>query len=184
MTSTIWTPVLGWVAAIGAAVALAVAAPNEKGLLGKLPNLSAKRLDQTLVTLPQQLPSDRTLAVVVFKREQRDEARGWIDGLRLHHDPAMPWLKLQVWSDPGDESSRRSIEQQIIERHASKPDRDRVLPLFTDKQAFVRATGLDGTEHVSILVLDRTGNVLARAQGPYDAGKAQALRATLLAQND
>jgi len=33
-------------------------------------------------------------------------------------------------------------------------------------------------------VLDRHGNVLARAQGPFDRDKAQALRETLLAQND
>jgi hypothetical protein len=165
-------------------VALAFASPNEVGLLGKLPPVSAKRLDQTPVSLPRELPSDRTLALVVFKREQREEALGWINGLHLRQEPPFAWLKLPVWNDPGDESGRRHIEAQLMERHPSPSDRARMVPLFTDTRAFVRAAGLDGTDHVSVLVVDRAGNVLAKAQGPYDEGKAQALRATLLAQND
>jgi hypothetical protein len=56
--------------------------------------------------------------------------------------------------------------------------------VFTDRQAFIRAAGLTGTEHVWVLVLDREGKVLARAEGPYDERKAQALRETLLARGD
>lgn len=181
--STIWTPVLGWVAAIGAALGLAVAGPSETGLLGKLPSLSVKRLDQTPLALPQQLPSERTLAVVVFHEGQREEARAWIRGLRLEQEPAIAWLKLPVWNDPGDESRRRSIEQQLMQRHSSPAERARLVPIFTDRQAFARATGLAGTDHVSVLVIDRSGNVLAKAQGPFDQAKADALRATVLERN-
>ncbi len=57
------------------------------------------------------------------------------------------------------------------------------MPVFTDRASFVREAGLSDPDHASVLVLDREGNVLARAQGPFRPDKAQALRETVLAQN-
>lgn len=149
--SPIFTPVMGWVAAAGAALGLALAAPHDGAVLGKVPSILAKRLDHTPVQVPQELPSGRTLALVVFEGHQREEARSWIEGLQLKRDASIKWVK---------------------------------VPVHKDRDAFVRATGLASADHASVLVLDREGNVLARAQGPFDPDKAQALRETLLAQND
>lgn len=176
-------PVLGWVAAIGAAIGLAAFAPHERLVLGKVPPLAAKRLDQTHVSLPHGLPSERTLAVVVFKRSQREEAQSWVDGLRLHQDRDINWVRLGVVTDPGDEAKRREIEERLNQRHPGLADPYRSVRVFTDKEAFSRALGLGTADHASVVVIDREGNVLARAQGPFDADKAQALRKTLLAQN-
>lgn len=183
MASRIWTPVLGWVAAIGAAIGLATFAPHERLVLGKVPPVAAKRLDQTHVALPQDLTADRTLAVVVFKRSQREEAQSWVDGLRLHHDRAISWVRVGVVNDPGDEGKRREIEERLNDhRHPGHADPYRSVRVFTDRDAFVRALGLGTADHASVIVVDREGNVLARAQGPFDEKKAQALRETLLAQ--
>ncbi|HZY19554.1 MAG TPA: hypothetical protein VFE82_13845 [Ramlibacter sp.] len=183
MTGTIWTPVLGWVGAVATALGLAFAVPSESGLLGRLPSVSGKRLhDQSHIALPQQLPSERTVAVVQFKKSQAAEAQGWIDGMGLHRSPGVAWLRLPVLNDPGDEPQRRAKEAQLLERYPSADERSRLVTVFTDKQAFVRSAGLTTSEHASVLVLDRSGNVLAKAEGPYDHGKAQALRETLLAQ--
>jgi hypothetical protein len=181
---SIWTPVLGWALAAVGAAGLAVATPDEGSMLGKLPSLTAKRLDQTAIQLPDQLPSGRTLALVAFKGSQRGEVQSWIDGLRLHQEPRIAWLKLPVLNDPGDDKERRGIERRLLERHTTDADRARLVPLFTNRDAFVRAAGLADAEHASVLVLDRRGNVLARAQGPFHPHKAQALRETVLAQGD
>ena len=184
MAGTIWTPVMGWVGAIAAALALAIAAPSESGLLGKLPSFTAKRLhDQAPVMLPQQLPSERTLAIVVFKNAQQDEAQGWIDGLRLNQQSSIAWVRMPVFSDRGDEAKRREKEASLLARYPSADDRARIMAIVANKDAFVRATGLTSTDRVSVLVLDRSGNVLAKAQGPYDPAKAQALRETVLAND-
>jgi hypothetical protein len=183
MAGTIWTPVLGWVGAIGAAIAFALAAPSESGLLGKFPSFTAKRMhDQTPIVLPQQLPSDRTLAIVVFKNTQQGEAQGWVDGLKLNQDPAIAWIRIPVFSDRNDEAQRRTKEALLLARYPSEDERARMMAVVTDKDAFVRAAGLTNTDHVSLLVLDRNGNVLAKAQGAYDEAKAQALRQTVLGQ--
>jgi len=55
--------------------------------------------------------------------------------------------------------------------------------VFTNREAFARAAGVSGTEHAAALVLDRTGRVLARAEGAYDADKARALRETLVGRD-
>jgi hypothetical protein len=171
-----------WLAAGTAAGLLALAMPDEGTLMGQLPHFKARRLDQQPVALPQELPSDRTLALVVFGRGQREEAQSWVQGLGLAPGGAIPWLKVAVLDDPGDEPRREAIERAMRDRHANPADRARLVPLFTDRQAFVRAARLSGTDHASVLVLDRAGRVLARAEGAFDEIKAQALLETLLPQ--
>lgn len=181
MTKTIWTPTLAWLAAVTAALMLALAAPNETNFLGRLPTLTAKRLDQQRILLPQGLPAERTLALVAFRSSQRDEVRSWIRGLRLDQDPSIAWFKMPVLNDPGTEKARNEIESILLAGHARDIDRSRLVPVFTDRDAFIRAAGLTGTRHAWVLVLDRDGKVLARAEGRFDQHKAQALRETLLA---
>ena len=184
MKKTIWTPTLAWLAAASGAFMLAVATPGESNLLGRLPPLTAKRLDQQLVVLPHGLPAERSLALVAFQLGQRGEVESWIKGLNLETDPSIPWFKMPVFNDPGSERARTDIENRMLARHPVGKDPSRLIPVFTDRQAFIRAAGLTGTEHAWVLVLDRQGKVLARAEGPYDEAKAQALRETLMSQGD
>jgi hypothetical protein len=181
---TIWTPTLAWLAAVTGALALAFVAPDEASLMGRVPSVTAKRLDQQRLVLPQGLPADRTLALVAFDRSHRGEIDSWIQGLRLDRDSTIPWFKMPVLKDPGTEGGRGDIENKLLARHPRESDRSRLVPIFTDREAFVRAAGLSGTEHAWVLVLNREGKVLARAEGHFDEGKAQALRETLLAQGE
>ncbi|WP_231402420.1 hypothetical protein [Caenimonas aquaedulcis] len=178
-----WTPTLAWLAAVTGAVALAVLAPSESSLLGRMPTVSAKRLDQQKMVLPQGLPAERTLALVTFTRGHRVEIDSWIQGLRLDRDSSIPWFRMPVLNDPGTDNARGDIENKLLARHPAESDRSRLVPVFTDRDAFIRAAGLSGTEHAWVLVLNREGKVLARAEGGFDEDKAQALRQTLLAQN-
>lgn len=180
MTNTIWTPTLAWLAAVTAALLLALAAPNESSFLGRLPTLTVKRLDQQRIVLPQGLPAERTLALVAFQPSHRNEIRSWIRGLRLDQDPSIAWVKMPVLNDPGSERARSDIESVLLAGHPADSDRSRLVPVFTDRDAFIRAASLPGTEHAWVLVLDREGKVLARAEGQFNQDKAQALRETLL----
>jgi hypothetical protein len=183
MTRTILTPTLAWLAAVSAALALAVIGPNESSLMGRLPVLAAKRADQPRLLLPQGLPAERTLALVAFQRSQRGEIQSWVDGLRLEEDRTISWLRMAVLNDPGNEQAREAIEARMSERLNSGTDRSRLVRVFTDREAFVRAAGLSSAEHAWVLVLNRDGKVLARAEGAFDEDKARAMRQTLLAQS-
>jgi hypothetical protein len=180
---TLWIQVLAWLAAVTAALLLAFAAPNESALMGRLPTLHAKRLNQQPIALPHGLPAGRTLALVAFQRGQRGEIESWIKGMQLRENDSIPWLKMPVLDDPGSESARAVIESGMLARHVGEVDRARLVPVFTNRDAFIRAAGLSSPDHAWVLVIGRDGQVLARVDGEYSQEKAQALRETLLAQN-
>jgi hypothetical protein len=178
------TPTLAWLAAVSAALMLAYATPNESHVMGHLPaSFAAKRLDQQPMAIPGELPAERTLALVAYTKAQRDEIDSWIRGLRLDTDSAIPWFRMPVLEDPGTAAAREQIESKMLAHHAGA-DRSRYIPMFTNREAFARAAGLSSTDHAAVLVLNRDGKVLARAEGPFDEDKARALRETLLARRD
>jgi hypothetical protein len=178
---TIWIQVLAWLAAVTVALLLAFAAPNESTLMGRLPAINAKRLNQQPIALPAGLPAGRTLALVAFDRGHRGEIESWIKGMQLRESNNIAWLKIPVLDDPGTESARSDIESGMMARHSAEHERARLVPVFTNRDAFVRAAGLSGSDHAWVLVIGRDGQVLARAEGEFSEEKGQALRETLLA---
>ena len=174
--------VLSWLAAVMVALLLAWAAPTESGLMGRLPSLNAKRLNQQPIALPQELPGQRTLTLVAFQRGHRSQIESWITGMQLRENTSIAWLKMPVLEDPGTESARSEIESGMRARHSTEADHARLVPVFTDRDAFMRAAGLSGSKHAWVLVIDRDGQVLARAEGEYSVEKGDALRETLLAR--
>ena len=79
-----------------------------------------------------------------------------------------------------DAGVQRPGQRRCAQRHR-KPDaraaragatRARLVPVFTDREAFIRAAGLSSAKHASILVLNRDGKVLARAEGSFNEDKA------------
>jgi hypothetical protein len=184
MRKTIWTPTLVWLGAATGALMLALVAPNESNVMGQLPTLTLKRLDQQRIVVPHGFLADRTLALVGFSHEHHEEIDSWIKGLRLDQDSSISWFKMPVLNDPGDEDARSAIENKMLARNPSEQARSRLVPVFTNRQAFIRAAGLSGTEHASVLVVNREGKVLARAEGRFNEEKAQALRETLFAQGN
>ncbi|KQP49582.1 hypothetical protein [Pseudorhodoferax sp. Leaf274] len=173
----VWSPTLAWFLAVVAAVLLAVAAPTESSVMGRLPQLHARQLDQQPLALPEGLSGDRTLALISFHRDQRPAVDSWIQGLQLGHDASVRWLRMLVVNDPGDDAGRSEIETRLRERYAQ--EKAAVVPVFTDRAAFARSTGLSGVEQPHVVVLNRRGEVLARVQGPFNPDKARTLRATL-----
>lgn len=172
----VWSPTLAWILAVSAAVLLAVAAPTESSVMGRLPALQAQWLDQKPLALPEGLGAERTLALISFHRDQRPDVDSWVQGLQLSRDASVRWLRMLVVNDPGDAAGRSEIEQRLRERYAQEKG---VLPVFTDRAAFARAAGLSGVQRPHAVVLNRHGEVLARVEGPFDPVKAEALRATL-----
>lgn len=184
MRKTIWTPTLAWLGAVSLALMFAVASPTESNLMGRLPTLAAQRIDQQRVAMPHGLTAERTLALVGFQRSHRGEIDSWIKGLDLDKDSSIAWIKMPVLNDPGDADARSELEAKLLALQQSEIDQARLVPVFTNRDAFVRAAGLSGSEHAWVLVLDRDGKVLARAEGRFDQDKAQALRETLQSRGD
>ena len=172
-----------WLGTAGLALAMAVAAPNEGNVMGSLPAFMSQTLLRQPLAVPGGLPSDRTLAMITFQRGQRAQAESWIQGLNLRNDPSIAWMRMSVRDDPGTPTGRSDFENALLQHHPAATDRARLVPVFTNRASFVRSAGLNGTNQVYAVVVNRQGEVLARAEGQFDPDKARALRETLQAHN-
>jgi hypothetical protein len=178
MTST-WTWAFAWLLTTCTALALAWATPHEARVMGQLPAFMARTLDRQPVHVPGGLPAERTLALITFRGAQKEHADGWVTGLNLRQDSSIAWLRMPVLNDPGSIEARNLIENRLLNHYPAKHERARLMPVFTNRDDFVRAAGLGGTDQVYAVVVNRRGEVLARAGGVFEATKAQNLRETL-----
>ena len=177
---TTWTSTVAWLLAACAALFLAWASPNETSVMGQLPPFMARTLDRQAIDVPGGLPAERTLALITFRGTQKAHIDGWVTGLNLGQDPSITWLRMPVLKDPGSVAGRSAIEDKLLSRYPGDAERARMMPVFTaNRDDFVRSAALNGTEQVYAVVVNRRGEVLARAEGMFDANKAQNLRETL-----
>lgn len=175
-----WIDTLTWAGAATIALMLALVFPSDTTVMGRLPEFAAKRLDQRPLQLPRGLPAERTLLLVTFDRSQRPAIDGWIAGMHLQRHPTLHWLRMPVFEDrAGDATHRNTAENRLLMRYPGALERAHMVPLFTHREAFARAAGLAGIGQPAVLVLNRRGEVLARAEGVFDPDKAAALRQTL-----
>ena len=176
------THTLAWLLAVSVALALASLAPNEASVMGHMPSFTARTLDRQALTVPDGLPAERTLALIAFRGTQQAHIDGWVQGLNLHGDPSIAWMRMPVLNDPGNAAARSVIEARLLRKYPADAERARLVPVFTDREQFVRSAGLNGTDQVYAVVINRRGEVLARAEGAFDVDKAKNLRETLLQQ--
>ena len=145
-----------------------------------MPVVTSKDLDGRVLTLPADLPGERTLVLIAFQREQQANIDSWTKGLGLEGS-TLPWLELPVINDPGAFARwfiaggmRRGIKDHGLWKH--------VVTLYTNKAAFKQALKLQSESEVYALVLDRQGQVLEQIAGDYSPAGAARLRTALQTQ--
>ena len=168
-----------WLAAAGLAMALAFASPTELSVMGHLPAFMSHMLAGRAITVPDDLPAERTLALLTFKRTQKEHADSWVEGLNLKNDPSIKWIRMPIVNDPGTPEGRDEIKNRLLGRYNAEDERANLLPVFVDRKSFVRSAGLSGVDQAVVVVLNRQGEVLARVEGAFDETKAANLRETL-----
>jgi hypothetical protein len=142
--------------------------------LGRMPTVEAESLSNIPMTVPTQLPAERTLVLIAFEREQQTVLNTWVAGLNLN-DNKLPWIETPVIGKGYglirgfiNGGMRRGIQDTAL--------RERTITLYTDPVALRKDMGLTGDgKTVWVAVVDRAGLVLARAEGPYTADKAKPL---------
>ena len=168
-----------WLVAAGLAMALAFASPTELSVMGHLPAFMSHMLAGRAITVPDDLPAERTLALLTFKRTQKEHADSWVEGLNLKNDPSIKWVRMPIVNDPGTQEGRDEIKNRLLGRYNAEDERANLLPVFVDPKNFVRSAGLSGVDQAVVVVLNRQGEVLARVEGAFDETKAANLRETL-----
>ena len=175
---SIWNRPGSWLAVTAVAVLLALGTPHHTGVMGRLPGDVGRHLVKAPAAVPQE-GGERLLALVTFHRDQRAQVDSWIQGMALDRTLDVRWVRMPVFDDPGDAVQRDAKEGRLRLLYAGRPERDHLVPVFTDRVQFMETTGVQATDQAVVLVITRDGEVLARAYGPFDEEQARHLRATL-----
>jgi hypothetical protein len=141
------------------------------------PVTTTKDLAGRSLTLPQDLPGERTILLIAFQREQQKDIDTWVAGLHLS-DGALPWLELPVINDPGafgrwfiDSGMRRGIPDQATWQH--------VVTVYTRKVDLLAALGITDEKTIHVLVVDRQGSIIEAISGNFNQPAAMRLQAAI-----
>ena len=162
---------LVWGLTVGACMLFALATPTGQAILGRVPQLIGMDLNKKPISIPAGLTAERTLVLVSFQRGHGKDVDTWISGMSLRDSGAVPYVRMPILNDPGNLDGRSAIETRLQARVTNPQERSKVVPVFTDQQAFLKSVGLTTTQQISALVLNRNGEVLARVEGPFSVEK-------------
>jgi hypothetical protein len=151
----------------------------------RLPPLSGRSLDGRHHDLPADLRERHTFIVAAFRREQQalvDEWLPWLVDLEQRR-PDVAVYELPVLPS-AYAPARWFIDGGMARGVGSDAARARTITVYTDVGKTVRDLGLPGTDTIGVLLVDRSGRILAREDGGFDDEKAMRLTATLERSSD
>jgi hypothetical protein len=140
-----------------------------------LPSVTAYALDRAKVTLPADFATPLNLLILFFPRDQEAVVDNWIPVVDRSEAP-----KVQIWLLPVSQRAnglyRWWLNASFRGTQASTLPRRYTVPLYVDKRQFLGALQVPSEQEVVILLSDRTGRVLWRAEGPATDSKKAELR--------
>jgi len=142
----------------------------------RFPPVMGMNLAGADVRLPEDLQGRRNLLVIAFRRSQQEDVDTWLpfadESMRRHSD--VRFFELPVLAT-GYRLARPWIDGGM---RAGIPDpgvRARTITLYLDKAWFRGVLELPSEDRIYALIADRTGHVVARADGVFTAAKAATL---------
>ena len=146
----------------------------------RFPVVTSTNLSRRKFTLPADFEGDLNVILIAFQRWHQQRVDTWIPfvgrleeehaGVRYYELPVIQRLNVL---------GRSFIDGGM---RAGIPDpkaRARTITLYLDKVAFRSALELPGEEDIYVLLVDRQGRVLWRAQGAFTHEKGESLDAAI-----
>ena len=144
------------------------------------PTVTSTNLSRRKFALPGDFEGDLNLLLIAFQRWHQRLVDTWIlFAGRLEHDyEGVRYYELPVIQ------RMNVLGRSFIDggMRAGIPDREaraRTITLYLDKVAFRSALDLPGEEDIYVLLVDRQGRVLWRAQGSFTPEKGESLDAAI-----
>ena len=164
-----------WIALLGLiALVLPLNAGAQKEV--SFPTVTGRNLEKRRVNLPGDLMGDLNIVILGFQRTQQSAIDTWIPAvrdlcatsyaLRYYEIPVLPKMTKQA-----EEFINIGMYRGISE----KSDRERTITLYLDKQPFEDTLHIPNEDTIHILLMDRQGRIVWRAEGKHTAEKATAL---------
>jgi len=140
------------------------------------PSVEGVNLRRRRIKLPDDFAGEINLVAIAFEQWQQNLVNSWIPfleelersvpGIRYYELPTIQIL---------DPLSRTFINEGMRAGIRDGAVRERTITLYVEKEAFRDALALPDESTIYLLAVDRIGNVLWRAQGPFSAAKTQSL---------
>jgi hypothetical protein len=157
-----------------AVIATAFALPAV-GQSATFPQITTSDLNGRKQSFPSNLPGERSYVLIAFKREQQSDLDVWIDKLGLKDAKAPAWIEMPVVQNYGS-IWRSFLDNAMRSGIVTTEARSRVFTVYTDPAMFRATLKLPTEAQVYVLVVSRSGKILARADGRYADAKAVPLR--------
>jgi hypothetical protein len=146
----------------------------------RFPTVSGSNLQREKLTLPQDLQGELNLVLIAFQQWQQTQVDTWVPFARQLEEayPAVRYYELPTIQRLNT-LARTFINEGM---RAGIPDllaRERTITLYLDKEAFREALQLPGEDDIHVLLLDRQGWVLWRAEGAFTPDKGESLAAAI-----
>ena len=142
----------------------------------RFPTVKGSNLAGREYTLPADFEGELNVVALAFQMWHQDEVNTWMPLFEQmeHQVPGLRAYELPVLR------SMNRVSQWMIDQgmRGGIPDlatRSRTITLYIDKERFRQALDLANENHITILLVDRRGEVIFRAQGAYRPDTAREL---------
>lgn len=146
------------------------------------PAVATYNLAKARLNLPSDFAAPLNLLLISFQPEQQTQIDTWMpvaQGLQ-HTNFDIRWYRMPVSASENfifrwwDNASMRSDE--------SDPETyPWIVPLYVDVNSFRRSLQIPSSHQVAVLLVNKQGRVLWRAEGPMTPAKRDSLNAAVLA---
>lgn len=144
------------------------------------PELQGSNLHRQKITLPADLQGELNILFIPFYQWHQNLVDAWVPlarqlekeltGVAYYELPVIRSMNIL---------SRTFINEGMRVGIPDPISRERTITLYLDKDAFRRMLDMPDEETIHILVVDREGNVVWRAQGAYSEEKGAQLTGAL-----
>lgn len=144
------------------------------------PELQGSNLHRQKITLPADLQGELNILFIPFYQWHQNLVDAWVPLARqLERElTGVAYYELPVIRSMNI-LSRTFINEGMRVGIPDPISRERTITLYLDKDAFRRMLDMPDEETIYILVVDREGNVVWRAQGAYSEEKGAQLTGAL-----
>lgn len=143
----------------------------------RFPEYSAKNLNGEMVHMPDDFTGDVNVIFVAYMQWHQRDVDSWLPFVaQLQNDyPTLQQYELPVVGE------MNWMNQQRLDNimRAGIPNTDTravTLTIYQSRTEFNRKAGLDSTEHIHVLLLDKQGNIVWKTSGGYNDEAAAELR--------
>jgi hypothetical protein len=146
----------------------------------QFPSVTGSNLQRRKLDLPEGFEGELNLVLIAFQQWHQSQVDTWIPLARQLEEahPALRYYELPTIQRL-NALARTFINEGMRAGIPDPVSRERTITLYVDKTAFKQALQLPREDDIYVLLLDREGRVLWRAEGILTQEKGESLAAAV-----